>query len=102
MAIPIVGDFEKDPTDTADFGINWRAIGVLDADDDIQSSSWGTPAPVDLTIEPTPPPTGHDSETTAAWFSGGTPGTSYIIANTIVTTGGRTFQRSIRIKVKEL
>lgn len=39
--------------------------------------------------------------TVVAWLSGGTAGTTYRVACKITTTGGRTDERSIFIKVKE-
>jgi hypothetical protein len=102
MAISVVGRFSKDPDDTADFGIDWHKIGVLDEADAIASSSWDASEPSGLTIESSPPPTLHDDSITAVWLSGGTPGTKYVIANTIITDGGRTFQRSLQITVREL
>jgi hypothetical protein len=41
----------------------------------------------------------NTDSTTTVWLSGGTVDTDYNVVNTIVTAGGRTDQRTIRVKV---
>jgi hypothetical protein len=85
----------KDPDEVKDYGINWAQL--LGADT-ISTSAWSV-TPVDnLTI-------GVDSKTTnttTVWLSGGTVGTSYQVQNRVVTTGGRTYDRTVKLKMKTL
>lgn len=43
----------------------------------------------------------NDDSTTTIWVSGGTDGITYSILNRITTTGGRTYDQTVKIKVKE-
>lgn len=88
--------FLKDPSDVADFGIRW----VLEDGEQLTSSTWAESPAGAITI---------DSEsfnalesTSIVWLSGGTENTSVILTNTVTTTGGRTLERSILVKVREL
>ena len=84
--------FTKDPDAVLDYQIDWS--DWLD-DDTISSSAWTVPAGITKD---------SDSNTTTAttiWISGGTAGAGYNIINRIVTAGGRTDDRTIRIIVAE-
>lgn len=81
----------KDSDAVLDYSWDWE--DNLVAGDQISLSSWeATPG---ITID-------SDSNTTTtatAWLSGGTADVSYTLTNQIVTTGGRTDERSMTIKV---
>lgn len=93
----ILAKFEKQPADIQDFDIDfseWLA-GMSDA----------APGPTGLTVVV------EDGLTLAAqqllngvakvYTSGGTDGFTYKITATVTTTGGRTKQAEIKVKVKE-
>lgn len=87
---------DKDPNDVLDYVVDWTAR--LDPDTDtIQSSSWIVPTGItrdtDLVMA--------GNKKTKIWLSGGTAGTTYSFVNRIVTTGGRTMDQTVKIKVKE-
>lgn len=86
---PIV-TFQKDPNAVLDYTIDWREwLG----DDTILTSTWTMPPGISNggTI---------NSPTTATiWLAAGTSGTPYSVYNTIVTAGGRTEKRTIKINV---
>lgn len=77
----------KTPTEQFDETINWTTRGI--GGDTIGTSSWSV-SPADLTLyDETNTPS-----TTTVWLSGGTVGQYYAVTNTIVTSGGRTFQET--------
>lgn len=82
----------KDPADVADYQINWAEL--LGADT-ITTSLWA--ATGGLTVN------SHTSSstTTTVWLSGGNAGLQ-LVTNTITTSGGRTFERSVEIFVGQL
>lgn len=92
--IPVDAVFTKDPDEVKDFQVNWAtALGA-----DVDTIVTGT-----FTAE-----TGitKDSEvmtttTMTVWLSGGTDANDYEILNEIETARGRTWHRSILIKVIE-
>jgi hypothetical protein len=86
----------KDPNDVIDYSINWaRYLNRIG--DEILSSSWPV-VPDGITLQTHT----HNDTLTTAWLSGGTAGSRYKLTNRIVTVGGRTLDRSITIKVREL
>lgn len=95
MSYPRV--FTKDPDETVDFSIDWSNL-MTHLSDTISSSLWtldtGVTEAVALTSNTT-------TETTVG-VTGGAVGNNYDVTNTIVTTGGRTFQQSFTLKVREL
>lgn len=86
--------FLKDADAVLDFGVDWS--NWLEDGDTISSSSW-TVTPSTITTDST------ENTTTVAkiWLSGGLTGTTYTATNRIVTSDGRTEDRSIYIKVVE-
>lgn len=85
-------DFEKDPNSVEDFAFNW----VMDLNgDSITSSSFELPDGL------TQVSIANDATKTQIFVSGGARGQTYRITNRIVTSGGRTFDKTIRIYVKE-
>lgn len=87
--------FIKDPDEVLDYVINYAAQLTQDGSDTISTSTWTVAT--GLTED-------SESETTTAvtiWLSGGTVGTSYDCENEIVTAGGRTYNRTITILIRE-
>lgn len=84
----------KDPNAELDYVMDWSEW-LTDISDTLASSDWT--AETGITIE-------SDSNTTTrttVWLSGGTANETYRVTNRIVTTGGRTDDRSILIRVVE-
>lgn len=85
----------KSPGDILDYPFNWGTNWLAEIVDTITSH----------TITPEAGITCDSSsvvgDTVVAWISGGTAGTTYRVTCQIVTAGGRTFQQSIYIKIKE-
>lgn len=84
-------DFKKDPSAVLDYGFDWS--DWLSSGETISTSTWT--ASVGITI---------DSDTksltsTVVWLSGGTSGIVYTVINHIVTSGGKTDERSLNIRV---
>ena len=86
-------EFDKDPNATLDYTIDWS--DWLATGDTISTSTWTVPAGITAS---------SDTETTTTstvWLTGGTSGRTYLVTNTIVTAGGRTEERSLRIRVNQ-
>ncbi len=78
--------FLKDPDAVLDYSVDWSKWL---AGDQIETSAWFFSDPV---LQPS-----DDSNTTTrttVWLSGGMAGQSYTVTNGIVTSGGRTDDRS--------
>ena len=89
----------KDPDDILDFSVDWseqlEADGTAEAPDTISTVTWTVPAPLT-----------KNSQTEAngiatAWLAGGEAGTRYDIRCRIVTAGGRTYDRTINLVVRQ-
>lgn len=81
---------EKDPSAVLDYALDWSDWLVAD-------TITGTPTwtvPTGLTKDSQ----SNTTTTATAWLSGGVAGMSYTVACKIVTAGGRTDERSFRIK----
>lgn len=82
----------KDPDEIADYAVDWtnRLAG-----DSIQQSTWIVPVGLvkDSDTKPTP--------FTIIWLRGGTLGKTYEVLNRIVTTGGRTFDQTVNLRIKK-
>ena len=93
---------KKDPDEIEDFICDWTArLGDSDA---ISTSLWIVPTGINdiaesfdnnVTIGDLPNRSG-----TTIWLSGGTEGSTYTFVNRIETTGGRTYDQSIKLKIK--
>lgn len=84
--------FDKDPDAVLDYAVNWASwLGV----DTISTSTWTVATGLTQVTA--------SATTTVAtiWLSGGTAGTSYSVANKIVTAGGRTDERTLTIVVEQ-
>jgi hypothetical protein len=88
-----IASFEKDPAAVLDYSGDWSAwLG----DDTIATSTWTVPTGITKNSDT------HDATSVLIWLSGGTAGQKYTLVNHITTVGGRTDERTIVIKVKEL
>lgn len=88
-----VADHKKDPDAVLDWVWDWNEW--LDEGETIATSTYIVS--VGITVD-------SDSNTTktaTVWLSGGTAGQVYSVTNRIVTTAGRTDDRSITIRVTE-
>lgn len=86
----------KDPNAVLDYRLDWDAAGdSWLAGDTIATSAW--------TLDPGISQTSATNTTTTAtvWLSGGTAGSEYRVTNRITTAGGRTEDRSFRVRVAE-
>ena len=88
------GRFTKDPDETLDYMVDWSRELADKSNDTIGESSWSAETGIDIE---------DDSNTTltaTVWLSGGTLGANYKVTNRIVTVGGRTYERTIEIAVR--
>jgi len=87
----------KDPDEYLDYQIDWT--DYLDGDV-IATSAWSaveTNSP-GLTITAGSPAT--DGSKTYVWLSGGQDGETYHVLNRVTTTGGRSMDRTVRIRIR--
>lgn len=83
----------KEPGDHADYTLTWESdLGG----DTIATSVWDGISPGIVTGIP---PSSHTGTTTTIWIEGGVAGTVYSLHNTITTTGGRTFDQDVELRV---
>lgn len=86
--------FLKDPDATIDYMVDWGS-GYLEPGETIQSSGWSVKPTGEIVLG-----VASLSGTAAKVFvSGGVAGKVYQLGNQIVTTGGRTDERSLVIRV---
>jgi len=85
--------FLKDPEAVLDFGFSW-ASWLADAE---TISDHTITVPDGITLDSS----SESDGVVTAWLSGGTAGTNYSVECLIVTTAGRTDERSIRVYVRE-
>jgi hypothetical protein len=86
--------FTKDPDAVLDYSVDWSAWL---AGDQIASSEWLLEQGALLEIV-----TDTNTATKATvWLRGGEAGTTYLDTNRIVTSGGRTDDRTISVKVED-
>lgn len=93
MIVAAPGVYTKDPAAVLDYEVDWSTwLG----DDTIATSTW-TVTDGDVTLG------GEASTTTTAkvWVSAGTLGSRSKVTNQIVTTAGRTDERTITINVRD-
>jgi hypothetical protein len=89
MAFP---EYTKDPQAILDYEIDWSTW--LDTDT-IVDSSWSAQTGITIVTD------SNDTNSTKVWLSGGTVGDRYNVTNEIVTTQGRTDDRTITIIVEQ-
>lgn len=86
--------FTKDPDAVLDYSVDWTAWL---AGDQIASSEWLLEQGALLEIITDT----HTATKATVWLRGGQEGTTYIVTNRIVTSGGRTDDRTISVKVED-
>ena len=84
----------KDPNSVLDYVLDWNTHWLATGDT-ISASTWTVPAGITKDSDT------NSATTTTIWVSGGTAGTDYDLLNRVVTTGGRTVDRTLRIQVRE-
>jgi len=83
----------KDPDEVLDYRIDWT--DRLEEDETILSSTWTVPVGLTQNSAVT------QAKTTTVWLSGGsTLGKIYRVHNRVITSGGRTFDQTVDLKVK--
>lgn len=86
----VVGTYIKDPSAVLDYVIDWSSwLGS----DTISTSTWTVPTGITKNSDT------KTNTTATIWLSGGTADVEYVLTNRIVTAGGRTDDRSIKIAV---
>jgi hypothetical protein len=82
----------KDPDEVLDYKIDWT--DRLEDDETILSSTWIVPVGLTQNSSIT------QAKTTTVWLSGGaTLGKIYKVLNRVVTSGGRTMDQTVELKV---
>lgn len=84
--------YEKDPNAILDYVNDWSDWLISDT---IVTSSWIVPSGITKDDE------AQSTTTATIWLSGGTVNTDYSVVNRIVTTAGRTEDRTITIRVRQ-
>ncbi len=84
----------KDPNEVVDYDLDWSAQMTADTDT-IVTSTWTVPVGV------TKDSSSATTTRTKVWLSGGTAGEAYSLLNRVVTDGGRTFDQTIVLKMKD-
>ncbi len=83
----------KDPNAVLDYRIDWS--DWLDVAETIDTSTWTVPSGI------TKDSSAASSTVATVWLSGGTADTDYDCLNRIVTSAGRTDDRTLRVKVRQ-
>ena len=88
----------KDPQEVLDYSIDWN--NRISSGDALDSSAWAITTDPDsgLTIDSNT----FDGAvgTATVWLSGGTLGQEYALTNTVTTSGGRTMEQTVRLKIQ--
>ena len=82
----------KDPDEVLDYLLDWSAR--IPNGDAIATSTWTVPSGITKDSD------SHTETTTTIWLSGGTLDETYALTNRITTTGGRTMDQTVSIKIK--
>lgn len=85
--------FVKDPAAVLDYSLDW---GPWLSADTISNSSWVVESGISIESGSEV----FDTTTTGLFISGGVHGENYLVTNQIITTGGKTDERSFQIKVR--
>lgn len=85
----------KDPDEVVDYQVDWSAR--LDEGDAIASSTWSVSVGAGLVIASNT----FSDTTTTVWLSAGDAGVNYTLLNRVTTSGGRTFDQSVKLRIKE-
>lgn len=89
MSVPV---YVKDPDAILDYGFDWT--DWLATAETISSITWTVPTGITKTSEE------QTTKIATVWLSGGTAGSNYSVACKIVTSGNRTDERTMTIRVK--
>lgn len=89
---PLRIDAEKDPDATEDFAIDWS--GRLGADT-LTASTWTLPDGL-VSVSET-----SNATQTAIFVSGGSCHRVYRLVNHVVSAGGRSFDQTLRIRIRQ-
>lgn len=84
----------KDPDEEVDYQVDWS--GRLDEGDTIAASAFTVPTGLTQ-----PKPATFSDTTTTVWLGSGAAGTTYTILNRVTTAGGRIYDQSVKIRIKE-
>jgi hypothetical protein len=90
----------KDPDEVLDYGIDWAGTAgkpgpLYGLTDVISNSLWIVPN--DITKEQD----SYNNTSTTIWLSGGITGEIYAITNRITTSGGRVFDQTVKLSMKD-
>jgi hypothetical protein len=85
---------EHDPSDLADYDIEWADL--LEAGETISASTWRIHPSLTKSSDT------YGDTATKIWIRYGTPSKDHWMENIITTSGGRTFQRTVWVRVKQL
>lgn len=86
----------KDPSEVLDYDLDWSARLVNS--ETIVTSTWSiTEGSVTIANSPAPAISGA---VTSLWLTGGTVGDVCVLRNQITTSGGRTYDESVRLRVR--
>jgi len=84
----------KDPDEVKDYRLTWT--NMLTGGDTISSSVWTIATGTGLTIDSQ----ATENAEAVVWLSDGVDGSTYTLLNEIVTTGGRTYQQSVKLRCR--
>lgn len=85
---------DKDPNDVADYAVDWTRWL---AGDTIDTSEFSIVSGASLVVESS----SHTDTIATVWLSGGAAGSRAQVLNRITTAGGRTFDKTITLDIKE-
>lgn len=88
-----VWEAPKDPDDIKDYEVDWTARLPGDT---ISTSTWSVAVGAGLVIDSS----SHTNTVTKVWLSAGTVGVTYELLNRVETAGGRTYDQTMKLKVK--
>jgi len=100
----IVGTFTQDADEKLDFTIDWT-LWMATADV-LNGSSWsvetfaGDASPLAAALSPSPSYDAGENKTTV-WLEDGSNGKTYRVTNTVTTTGGRTGEKALLLKIND-
>lgn len=84
----------KDPDDVLDYSIDWSDVLAADGDT-IAGVAWTFPAGISKQSESV------EGSATFVWISGGQDGSRYAIGCRVTTAGGRIYDRTIALSVRQ-
>lgn len=90
----------KDPDEVLDYKVDWIGTAsdpgpLYGISDEISDSLWVIPANISKESDT------FDDTSTTIWLSGGTAGETYVLLNRITTAGGRVFDQSVKLPMKD-